>query len=124
MKAYMKKAKTSLGSKIESTADFSDICVEAVLQTAHLERKDLDMDLISIQSNADRSLSDTKLIKGIVLMKEFSHPQMAKEIKNAKVALLGCPFEPPKLKNKNTLLIKSVEDYEILLATRRRSSKK
>lgn len=112
MRSYMiKAAKTSLGSKIVSTADFSELCVDAVLQTADLERKDFDIDLVSIQSKIGKNLSDTKLIKGIVLMKEFSHPQMLRELKNVKVALLSCPFEPPKLKNKNSLLIRSAEEY-------------
>lgn len=121
MKAFMKKAaKTSLDSKIVSTTDLSDICVEAVLQTADMKRKDLDLDLISIQSKIGKNLADTKLFKGIVLMKEFSHPQMIKHMKNAKVALLSCPFEPPKLKNKNSLLIKTAEDYENLASYERK----
>lgn len=39
---------------------------------------------------------------------------MDKEIKDAKVAILTCPFEPPKPKTKHGLEIKSKEDYEKL----------
>lgn len=41
----------------------------------------------------------------------FTQP---KEIRNAKIAILTCPFEPPKPKTKNTLNITSVEDYHKL----------
>ena len=46
-------------------------------------------------------LEDTKLVYGIVLDKDFSHPQMPKELKDAKIAILTCPFEPPKPKTKH-----------------------
>ena len=39
---------------------------------------------------------------------------MPKEITDAKVCILTCPFEPPKPKTKHGLEIKSVEDYEKL----------
>jgi len=39
---------------------------------------------------------------------------MEKEIKDARVCILTCPFEPPKPKTKHGLEIKSVEDYEKL----------
>jgi T-complex protein 1 subunit epsilon len=39
---------------------------------------------------------------------------MVKEIKDAKVVILTCPFEPPKPKTKHGIEIKTVEDYEKL----------
>ena len=39
---------------------------------------------------------------------------MVKEITEAKVCILTCPFEPPKPKTKHGLEIKSKEDYEKL----------
>ena len=39
---------------------------------------------------------------------------MPKEITDAKVVILTCPFEPPKPKTKHGLEIKSVADYEKL----------
>jgi T-complex protein 1 subunit epsilon len=39
---------------------------------------------------------------------------MQKEIKDAKVCILTCPFEPPKPKTKHGLEIKSAQDYEKL----------
>jgi len=45
----------------------------------------------------------------------MSHPQMPKEIKDAKICILTCPFEPPKTKKPSTLVkISSVEAYNKL----------
>ena len=60
------------------------------------------------------SLQDTSLIRGIVIDKDFSHPQMPKQVADAKMAILTCPFEPPKPKTKHKLDISSVEAYEAL----------
>merc|ERR1712054_520275 len=59
-------------------------------------------------------LEETELIYGIVVDKDMSHPQMPKEINDAKIALLTCPFEPPKPKTKHKLDITSRESYEKL----------
>lgn len=36
------------------------------------------------------------------------------ELKDAKIAILTCPFEPPKPKTKHKLDVTSVEDYKAL----------
>lgn len=59
-------------------------------------------------------MEDTELINGIVIDKDFSHPQMPKTIKDAKIAILTCPFEPPKPKTKHRLDITSPEAYRAL----------
>merc|ERR1712071_310267 len=59
-------------------------------------------------------MGDSQLIKGVLVDKDFSHPQMPKVIKDAKLAILTCPFEPPKPKTKHNLEITSVEDFKQL----------
>jgi T-complex protein 1 subunit epsilon len=59
-------------------------------------------------------LEETELIRGIVIDKEFSHPQMLKEIIDAKICILTCPFEPPKPKTKHKLDITSRDAYDRL----------
>jgi T-complex protein 1 subunit epsilon len=54
------------------------------------------------------------MVRGIVIDKEFSHPQMPKEVEDARLAILTCPFEPPKPKTKHKLGIKSKESYQRL----------
>lgn len=44
----------------------------------------------------------------------MSHPQMPKSIKDAKVAILTCPFEPPKPKTTHKLDVTTVAAYEAL----------
>ena len=92
----------------------AEVAVDAVLKIADLERKDVNFDLIKIVGKPGGSIGDTSLIEGIIIDKDFSHPQMDKVITNAKVAILTCPFEPPKPKTKYNLNITNVEDYNKL----------
>lgn len=39
---------------------------------------------------------------------------IAQELKDAKIAILTCPFEPPKPKTKHKLDVTSVDDYKAL----------
>ncbi|BHF64298.1 T-complex protein 1 subunit epsilon [Sparganum proliferum] len=98
----IKTAMTALGSKIRCQRQFAEMAVDAVLCVADLERKDVDFELIKVEG------------KGVVVDKDFSHPQMPKEVKDAKLAILTCPFEPPKPKTKHNLFVESVEDYRKL----------
>jgi T-complex protein 1 subunit epsilon len=59
-------------------------------------------------------LSDSQLIRGVLVDKDFSHPQMPSEVHDAKLAILTCPFEPPKPKTKHKLDITSVSEFEKL----------
>ncbi|ETN39464.1 T-complex protein 1 subunit epsilon [Cyphellophora europaea CBS 101466] len=112
----MKVAKTSLGSKIVTKAhdQFAKIAVDAVMSVADLERKDVDFELIKVDGKAGGSLEDSLLVKGVIVDKDFSHPQMPDEVKDARLAILTCPFEPPKPKTKHKLDISSVEEFKKL----------
>lgn len=112
----LRVAKTSLGSKIVSKAhdQFSEIAVDAVLSVADLERKDVDFELIKVDGKVGGALEDSVLIKGVIIDKDFSHPQMPSEVKDAKLAILTCAFEPPKPKTKHKLDITSVEEFKKL----------
>ncbi|CCH40998.1 T-complex protein 1 subunit epsilon [Wickerhamomyces ciferrii] len=112
----LRAAKTSLGSKIVSKShdQFAKMAVDAVLSVADKERKDVDFELIKVEGKVGGSLEDSKLIKGVILDKDFSHPQMPKRIEDVKLAILTCPFEPPKPKTKHKLDISSVEEFKNL----------
>ncbi|THY36681.1 hypothetical protein D6D01_00237 [Aureobasidium pullulans] len=111
-----KVAKTSLGSKIVSKShdQFAQIAVDAVMSVADLERRDVDFELIKVDGKVGGSLEDTLLVKGVIVDKDFSHPQMPSEVKDAKLAILTCAFEPPKPKTKHKLDITSVEEFKRL----------
>ena len=90
------------------------IAVKAVLNVADLERKDINLELIKIQEKTGGSIEDTQLIEGILIDKDFSHPQMPKEVIDAKIAILTCPFEAPKPKTKHNIDITSAESFNKL----------
>ena len=85
-----------------------------MLQVADLERKDVLFDLIKVDGKVGGSLADTQLIKGVLIDKDFSHPQMPSQVADARIAILTCPFEPPRPKTKHKLDITSVEEFKKL----------
>jgi T-complex protein 1 subunit epsilon len=128
--ALVTTAMTTLSSKIVTShkRHMAEIAVRAVLQVADWTRArnqketddvgiDVNMDHIRVEGKTGGSLSDTQLIHGILIDKEISHPQMSKCIKDAKLCILTCPFEPPKPKTKHKLDITSVAAYEELYRT-------
>lgn len=56
----------------------AEIAVNAILTVADMERKDVDFELIKMEGKVGGKLEDTQLIKGVIVDKEFSHPQMPK----------------------------------------------
>lgn len=112
----IKLAMTTLGSKIVNRChrQMAEIAVNAILSVADLKRKDVDFELIKVEGKVGGKLEDTMLVKGVVVDKDMSHPQMPKSVKDAKIAILTCPFEPPKPKTKHKLDVTSVEDYRKL----------
>ena len=84
------------------------------MQVADLERKDVLFDLIKVDGKVGGSLADTTLIKGVLIDKDMSHPQMPSRVEDARIAILTCPFEPPRPKTKHKLDITSVEEFQKL----------
>jgi len=112
----IRTASTTLSSKIvhQYKGKMAKIAVDSVLAVADLDRKDVNFDLIKMEGKVGGTLEDTELVHGVVLDKDWSHPQMPKSIKDAKMCILTCPFEPPKPKTKHKLDIKSAEAYRQL----------
>jgi len=67
---------TSLSSKVvnKNKSELGRIAVDAVLSVANLERRDVNFDLIKVHGKTGGSLEDTKLIDGILIEKDISHP--------------------------------------------------
>jgi T-complex protein 1 subunit epsilon len=59
----------------------AEIAVEAVLSVADLERKDVSFELIKVTGKVGGKLDDTMLVKGVLVDKDMSHPQMPKVYK-------------------------------------------
>lgn len=56
----------------------AEIAVDAILAVADMERRDVDFELIKVEGKVGGKLEDTMLVKGVVVDKDFSHPQMPK----------------------------------------------
>jgi len=50
------------------------------MSVANLERREVNFDMIKMEGKPGGRLEETELVHGIVIDKEFSHPQMVKEI--------------------------------------------
>ncbi|XP_049281463.1 T-complex protein 1 subunit epsilon [Anopheles funestus] len=109
-------AMTTLGSKIVNKChrQMAEIAVDAVLTVADLEKKDVNFELIKLECKVGGRMEDTCLVKGVVVDKTMSHTQMPTVLKDVKLAILTCPFEPPKPKTKHKLDVTSVDDYRKL----------
>ena len=76
----IKVAMTTLSSKIVSRChrQMAETAVDAVLSVADLERKDVNFDLIKVIGKEGATMEESVLIKGVLVDKDFSHPQMPK----------------------------------------------
>jgi chaperonin GroEL (HSP60 family) len=71
---------TTLSSKIIKShkRKMAEIAVQAVVSVADLNTRDVNFDHIKLEGKAGGKMEDTELIHGIVIDKDFSHPQMPK----------------------------------------------
>lgn len=109
---------TTLSSKVvgRHRRKLAEMCVDAVLSVADVARRDVNLDLIKVEGKVGGALEDSRLVRGIVLDKDMSHPQMPKSLENVKIAILTCPFEPPRPKTKHKVDIDTPEKFEALRA--------
>lgn len=116
LEPLIKTAMTTLGSKIINKCHrkMAEIAVNAVMAVADLEKRNVNFELIKLEGKVGGRLEDTVLVRGVVVDKDFSHPQMPKRLEEVKLAILTCAFEPPKPKTKHKLDVTSVEDYKKL----------
>ena len=89
-KELVEVARTTLSSKIVTRCldQMAEIAVDAILDVADLDRKDVNLDLIKMEGKVGGQMEDSQLVRGIVLDKDISHPGMLKEIKVSVRALL------------------------------------
>ena len=115
----MKVAMTSMASKLvaEHREYLAKLAVDAILQVAEKTEEGyrVDVDDIKVEKKPGESITDTKLIKGIVIDKEVVHPGMPKRVGNAKIALLNCPLEIEKTEFDAKINIDSPEQMEAFL---------
>jgi len=119
-KSMLKKVATvAIATKMLSDYkdEISDIAVRSVLEVAEKYGKGyrVDIDDIKVEKKPGGSLSDTRLIQGILLDKEVVHPGMPRRVENAKIALISCPLEVEKTEFDAKLNIKNPAQMKAFL---------
>ncbi|MCX6695891.1 MAG: thermosome subunit beta [Candidatus Altiarchaeota archaeon] len=100
-KATLKKiAMTSMtGKSVGGYRDYlAEIAVNAVTQVAEEVNGKMkaDVDDIQVEKKQGSAVTDTELIRGIIIDKEVIHSGMPKRVENAKIALVDGAFEIKK----------------------------
>ena len=75
----------------------------------------VDVDLVKVFKKHGKSIEETELVKGIVIDKEISHPQMPKRIENAKIALLNAKLEIEKTEFDAKININNPDQMKLFL---------
>lgn len=114
-------ARTSMQTKLISkdSDQVARLVVDAVLQVAEKTPNGtdfkVDLDDVKVEKKAGGSLSDTKLIKGIVLDKEVVHGGMPKRVEKAKIALINSALEIEKTEFDAKININSPDQMNLFL---------
>jgi len=94
--SLVKAARTSMQSKIVASqaGALAGIVADAVLAVAQEKegRYLVDMKSIKVEKKAGGAISDTRLIRGVVLDQKIVHPDMARRTEKARIAMLSVPF--------------------------------
>jgi thermosome len=119
-KGFLNKiAATSMASKLvaEKKEQLAAIAVEAVLSVAQKVGEDylVDLDDIMVEKKPGESLTETRLIEGLVLDKEVVHSGMPKRVEKAKIALLESALEIKKTEFDTKINIERPEQIESFL---------
>jgi thermosome len=86
-------AVTSMGTKASAgtSRHYAALATKAITQV--MEERDgritVDIDRIKVFKKKGESMERSELVKGVVVHKEISHPQMPKQVRNAKIALVN-----------------------------------
>jgi thermosome len=114
-----KVAMTSMASKLvaQNREQLAELTVDAILYVAEKvgEEYRVDLDDIMVEKKPGESVTDTKLIKGIVLDKEVVHPGMPKRVEKARIALLDTALEIKKTEFDAKINIETPEQMETFL---------
>lgn len=117
---YLRKvAMTSMASKMVAgnKEQLSDIVVSAILHVVQREedRLKVDLDDIMVEKQPGESLTDTSLVKGVIVDKEIVHPKMPKRVEDARIALVKSALEVKKTEFDAKINIETPEEIEAFL---------
>ena len=120
-------ARTSMESKLisEDSDVLSKIVVDAILKITDTknDKSTVDLDNIKVEKKAGGSMTDTALIKGIVLDKEIVHSGMPTKIQHAKIALINTALEIEKTEMSAEIRINDPTQMQMFLEEENRMLK-
>ncbi len=123
----LKIATTSMQSKLisEDSDVLSKVVVDAILRVAtkKAETYSVDLENIKVEKKAGGSITDTQIIKGIVLDKEVVHSGMPTKIEKAKIALLNSALEIEKTEMSSEIRITDPTQMQMFLEEENRMLK-
>jgi thermosome len=106
----VKVARTSMQTKVVANYAglLAGMVADAVLNVAELKdgRYLVDMKSIKVEKKAGGAISDTRLIRGVVLDQKIVHPDMARRIEKARIAMLSVPFTIESTEYNNMITIR------------------
>ena len=115
-KVLKKVSMTTMASKLVSqhSGYLSEIAVEAVLQVAEKSNGgyEVDLDNIKVEKKPGASLTDTRLIKGLIIDKEVVHDGMPKQVKKAVIGLLNAAMEIEKTEFDSKIAIETPDQMQ------------
>ncbi len=118
-KVLKKVSMTTMASKLINphSDHLSDIAVDAVLQVAEESNGGytVDLDNIKIEKKPGASLTDTRLVQGLIIDKEVVHDGMPKRVKEASIGLLNAPMEIEKTEFDSKISIETPEQMQAYL---------
>ncbi len=119
-KAVLKKVSmTTMASKLinQHSEYLSGIAVDAVLQVAEPSNGgyEVDLDNIKIEKKPGASMTDTRLVQGLIIDKEVVHDGMPKQVKKAAIGLLNAAMEIEKTEFDSKIAIETPEQMQAYL---------
>jgi thermosome len=114
-----KVALTSMGSKAVGIAKdgLAEIAIDSVMQIVEKrgDRTIADIDNIQLIKKTGKSLTESQLVRGVIIDKEVVHPGMPKKMEDAKIALLDAALEIEKTEISAEIRIKDPEQIQAFL---------
>uniref|UniRef100_A0A1B6LAX1 T-complex protein 1 subunit epsilon n=1 Tax=Graphocephala atropunctata TaxID=36148 RepID=A0A1B6LAX1_9HEMI len=113
-------AMTALSSKVASRcqAHLAELAVRAVKLTCDMTgSEDLLVNSVVLRGKSGGQIEDTKLVRGVIIGKDFAHPQMKKRFEKAKIGVFsGSALQLPKVNTKHQLNVNSSKSYDEISA--------
>ncbi|HWQ19909.1 MAG TPA: thermosome subunit alpha [Methanotrichaceae archaeon] len=97
-----------------SRDQLADLAVQAVKSVVDEDGK-VDIDNITVEKKVGGGITDSQLVRGVVIDKERLHPNMPKKVTGAKIALLNAPIEIEKTEVDAKIEITSPDQLQAFL---------